>query len=451
MEGSLEVLCIALVMLFFVLTACCLTLTDKKVFVFHIATLLIGLALIDVYIPTLIWLSFGNEDLAPWLDPFSTRELLLGVVFYTIFYIVMIFTFVAVSHVDKENWIEAFKMDPPLGEWKLIALLICVAFIFLLSLTYEVASFGGIQNWLFLKFTVRFDPTAKERDLLEVFLKLVPWRSMFNTLCFVAFFFRYKLRKPLVYGFFVPSIAVLFAISTSFRGSVLVFLLGLLFVENLRIFTHGKIGISGGFGIGRESIFKIKYVIWSVFILFSFLMYGFFRGIYVNEALGQRHSDMSIIFKVFNQGSGVQGIASIMRRYGEDVEFLFGKTYLDMMLLPIPRVIYTSKPEWYGIDDITTGMGWPESTQSAVTLPGEAYANFGWLGLLLAVVFGLGFGLFVRALNNANGIYMMLYPSILLPVVFVANWMSFTAVMNMFFPTIFTILLLYILKTRFLL
>ena len=73
-----------------------------------------------------------------------------------------------------------------------------------------------------------------------------------------------------------------------------------------------------------------------------------------------------------------------MRRYGHDLDFLMIKHIL-MLLLLIPRAIYKSKPEWYGIDDITTGMGWPSSSQSAVTMPGETYANFGWFGLFVAV------------------------------------------------------------------
>ena len=77
-----------------------------------------------------------------------------------------------------------------------------------------------------------------------------------------------------------------------------------------------------------------------------------------------------------------------MRRYGHDLDFLMGKTYIDMLLLPIPRAIYKSKPEWYGIDDITTGMGWPSSSQSAVTMQVKLTQIFGWFGLFVAVFYG---------------------------------------------------------------
>ena len=84
--------------------------------------------------------------------------------------------------------------------------------------------------------------------------------------------------------------------------------------------------------------------------------------------------------------------------------------------MPIPRAIYKSKPEWYGIDDITTGMGWPSSSQSAVTMPGEAYANFGWFGLFVAVFYGVFFGLFLKFINSRGGVYTTLYASVIIPV-----------------------------------
>jgi hypothetical protein len=195
---------------------------------------------------------------------------------------------------------------------------------------------------------------------------------------------------------------------------------------------------------------KLKYYIFAFVVVGAFLTYGALRGAYVNEVLDRESSDkQSTIVKVLSQGSGIQGISAVMRRYGEDVDFLMGKTYIDMLLLPIPRVIYTSKPAWYGIDDITKGMGWPSSSQSAVTMPGEAYANFGWFGQLIAVLYGIAFGMFLKYINNKGGIYIVLYAAIIIPVIFVSNWMAFTGIMNMFFPTVFLVCMLWLINVRF--
>ena len=204
------------------------------------------------------------------------------------------------------------------------------------------------------------------------------------------------------------------------------------------------------FGIGKETINKPRYYVFALLVVTAFLGYGAIRGAFVDQALGQESEEKtSIIYKVLNQGSGIQGVSGVMRRYGEDLDFLMGKTYVDMLLLPVPRVIYKSKPEWYGIDDITTGMGWPSSSQSAVTMPGEAYANFGWFGLFIAALYGIFFGLFLRFINTKGGVYTVLYASVIIPVIFVSNWMAFTGIMNMFFTTLFLIIMLFLINTRF--
>ena len=193
----------------------------------------------------------------------------------------------------------------------------------------------------------------------------------------------------------------------------------------------------------------MKYAIFSMFVVSAFLTYRAVRTALVNEALGQAKNEQNVVVKVLSQGSGLQGISAILRRYGKDVDYLYGKTYFDMFLLPIPRVIYTSKPSWYGVDDISTGMGWPKSTQSAVTMPGEAYANFGWFGLIVPIILGTILGLILKLIFTKAGLFFVIYPSIIIPCLFVSNWISFTGLMNMFFPTIFTFCLLFLLKTKF--
>ena len=234
-----------------------------------------------------------------------------------------------------------------------------------------------------------------------------------------------------------------------FRGSILIFLLGLFLWSILRIYIHKKYNYDSPCRIGNETIHKPKYYIFAVLVVMSFVSYGV-RTIYIDTVLNRPKTQESVVYKIVNQGSGIQGVAGVMRKYGKDVDYLMGKTYFDMLLLPIPRSIYTSKPEWYGIDDITVGMGWPATTQTAVTMPGEAYANFGWFGQFVAMVFGIFFGLlFLKFANQKGGIFMVLYPSVIIPVIFVSNWMSFTGIMNMFFPTLFITLMLYFIMIKF--
>jgi hypothetical protein len=399
--------------------------------------------------PSVLWTIYGHESKPEFLNSFTNSELFLGFLYYIMFYIIMFLTMMIFSKANQVRWLISYKEDNYYIKSRINIFLLVTGTFFLLGLLYEINSYGGLSEWLFNKFTLRFNPTVRDRSILEMFLKTIPWRSLFNALVFLAFLYRYKFNQPKIYGIFLPLVGVIFSLTTSYRGSILIFLLGLFFMENIRIYIHKKEKYTSFFGVGKETLHKLKYYVFAFAIVSAFLTYGALRGAYVDEVLNQEPDKQSTVYKVLSQGSGIQGVSSIMRRYGEDLDFLMGKTYIDMLLLPIPRAIYTSKPEWYGIDDITRGMGWPESTQSAVTMSGEAYANFGWIGLFIAVLYGMFFGIFLRYINNKGGIYIVLYASVIMPMIFVSNWMGFTGIMNMFFLTVFLICMIYLINVKF--
>tara|TARA_B100001057_G_C22871553_1_gene959217 strand:- start:2975 stop:4330 length:1356 start_codon:yes stop_codon:yes gene_type:complete len=448
MNLNIEIFLILIFIVFFTIFGILVSLKSKLFMFFHVVPFLIILSMIDVFFPAVLWLSYGNVDIPPWLNPFTSKEIISGVLYYTIFYIIMIFMIILTSKNKITSLILSYDNTFVKLKRRLNFYILVTGFIFCAGLYIEIKSYGGLNQWIFYNFTVRFNPTAKEKDALDIFFQFIPWRSLFNALCFLAFFFRYKFNRPKLYGFIIPLFGALFALTTSFRGSIFAFFLGLLFMENLRIFIHNNLNEYHLYGKGKESIFKIKYLIISGLIVSSFFVYGTLRSAYVNFELKQNKTEISAVYKMLNQGSGLQGVSGIIRSYKKDVELLKGKTFIDMLLLPIPRSIYTSKPEWYGVADVTRGMGWPESTQPAVTMPGESYANFGNLGLLIAVLYGLFFGFILKFFKKKGGIYIVLYPTVLIPLIFTSNWMSFTGVMNMFFPAIFTIFLIYIINIR---
>jgi hypothetical protein len=132
------------------------------------------------------------------------------------------------------------------------------------------------------------------------------------------------------------------------------------------------------------------------------------------------------------RGEGLVGLSSIIAYYPSHQQFLGGQTIRDMLLLPVPRSIWHDKPAWYGIAQITRGEGEPASTQSAVTIPGELYANFGPLGLLGMLFYGTLFGFFHKLRNGRRFRYA--YAAILLPLMFVTFWMSTTGLINGLLP-----------------
>jgi hypothetical protein len=421
---------------------------NKKYGIFYISTIYLFLSLVDTYIPSLLWITNNQNNRPQWLVRYSNSELSLGLLYYTSFYLLMILTLIFFSKKNIKKWVDSYDADFTFIKKRINIFLLITGGLFIIGLMYEINSYGGFSEWVFNKFTIRFMPTVNNFSLVEYFLIFIPWRNLFDTLVYVTFLYRYRLSKPKLYGAVLPIVSIVFSLTTSHRGSILLFLIGLFFVEYIRIFIHKKYNYNSSYGIGRETFYKLKYFSFSIIIIGSFLIYGKIRANYLNEVLDREKDKRSTIYSVLNQGSGLQGISSIMRRYGNDLDFLMGKTYIDMLLLPIPRSIYTSKPEWYGIDDITKGMGWPRSTQSAVTLSGESYANFGWFGLTIAIVYGIFFSLLLRLLHNMGGIYIVLYGTVVIPLIFMSNWMAFTGMMNRLMPSLCMYIILLIISFK---
>lgn len=144
------------------------------------------------------------------------------------------------------------------------------------------------------------------------------------------------------------------------------------------------------------------------------------------------------------RGEGLVGLAHIIEFY-ERNEKLGGKTYKDSLLMPVPRAIYPEKPTWYGAADITRPMDGRKS-QDAVTIAGEAYANFGVAGVLLAVVWGAAIYL-LTWLTRIQG-YVVIYPSLLVPAVISAMWMGSIGLVNQLVGYVIAWAIIYASKTK---
>jgi hypothetical protein len=183
---------------------------------------------------------------------------------------------------------------------------------------------------------------------------------------------------------------------------------------------------------GKSKSNKIFFIL----ILLGFFLFTSYGGIrnYYNSNSTTQNNPLSFKESLLLEGArlfrgeGLIGFTRIINAYPNSVDYLLGKTYLDTMLLIVPRSIYTTKPEWYGVSDISRGMGGPDTTQDAVTVPGEAYANFGPTGISLVVIFGALYGFFHRYKNHSR--YKYAYAFIIIPSIFPLFWMSLTGFVN---------------------
>jgi len=121
----------------------------------------------------------------------------------------------------------------------------------------------------------------------------------------------------------------------------------------------------------------------------------------------------------------------LLSHYSNDYDYEFGKTYINVIYIFIPRFIFTSKP----VFTMALG-GWytlVSSGSTPITFWGESYINFSWFGIIICS-FLLGIFikyfdyLFVKMADKPFWCFVYLYCAIkifLLPMEAFVIWMSY--------------------------
>lgn len=404
--------------------------------VFHPFVILFGVSIIDVYFPGAVWSLTQVPTQPEWVAPLTAYDVIKGIMIYLASYLFMIAGYFLLRAFVAKT---VKKVTYTLKESVFISLLWILLGLCILQLAMTVMSFGSIPEWFYHKIMLRWDGGLGDERETSAF-ELLPLRIAFSMLVILGFYSRSTLRRPVMLGYFFPVMGLLLAALTFFRGSILVYLLGLLFAERAR--TNNNVAQKHS-AIKSTAVIDKTLIKWGAIAVSLFLVYGAARQQLSDETWSETGASTSSSTTIpFAKGDGLVGVASIVKFFDGTKDIFMGKTYLDMLLLPVPRFIYTSKPKWYGIDDITRSMGWAESTQSAVTMPGEAFANFWYFSLAFMIILGLFFGLIERfaCVNGEFG--LILYPSVLIYIVINSNWMAFTGIANQLMPTILCTIIL---------
>lgn len=392
-------------------------------------SLLLVLSLVDIIGGALIVIIYGAPDLPYWFRPPPDDQ---SVFFAVIIYTMSVAFFGAGYFVARSFRNNTPKGTVTMGEGRLRAgmahaLFALSAICHIGYLSIQVRRAGSLSEYVSLKFKVRWTPEVVE---LKTFTELVVERlgsAMLAVLILVTatlFYFRHVHNKPVLWGLVLPAMGWLACATTFFRGTQLLLFLALLMAENERLRNAGS--------ASSTRVRKARVAVLAAVAIAGFASYGTIRNYYSSQEWGERANASDAVeaeLRRASSGAGLLGLSAILQHYPERTDYFYGRTFLDMLLLPVPRLIYTSKPTWYGIDDITRAMGWPISTQSAVTVPGELWANFGIFGLPLSALGGAALGLAYRL---RHGRYFFAYSVIMLQVLLVGFWMSFTGVVNTF-------------------
>jgi hypothetical protein len=321
-----------------------------------------------------------------------------------------------------------------------IVMFFCIVWIFL-SLKMSIASYGSIQDYLAIKFMrIEYGHSLTYESFLHEYLVKFEQLFLYVFLMMVMILFYYKDRysHKFSWGVFFPILGWVLTLLTFQRGTQLNFFI-MLYLTMLFSFESYRITSNAiGFNIRKPNLINRTSVKIGLLAFILFMAYGSARNA-GNTVYSE--SDQSVVsessyltdsvlmeIRRFVRGEGLLGFTWIYNSYPDTSDYLIGKTYVDMLLLPVPRLIYPSKPEWYGVADITRSMGAPESTQDAVTMPGESYANFGLFGMVLMIMWGMTFGWFFQYRYSPR--FKFIYIIMLSQLVTVTAWMSFTGFMN---------------------
>jgi hypothetical protein len=388
-------------------------------------TMFLGMAVIDIYIPAALFFSVGLE-LPPWLS---------GVARDVTFQALLVFTAGALcfalgyAMADRGALSTHVALLPSHNRIVLLAAVVALAFFW--GMAADVLAAGGVREYLSERLMNRFAHPTGQSGLASLLLSI---RGSLVPILFVlaGAAFDNRRARPFL-GFGLPVLAAGAAATLLLRGTLLTLLFGLAVVERSRLHDLEAAGSAGA----AEQAHRINNRIVAVCVMSVtlFVAYGTVRNYLTQEAYSGRATiaqASSAELGRFVRGEGFVGLLGIIDAYPRDVPFMHGRTIRDMLLLPVPRALWPSKPTWYGIDDITRSMGWPASTMSAVTMPGELYANFSFWGIPLMWLYGWFFG-------GAHGhrfhpLFRYVYAFVIVPMMLPTFWMAFTGFVNQLVP-----------------
>jgi oligosaccharide repeat unit polymerase len=407
-------------------------LKDKKAGYFGTVQILLLLSLFDTAIPGILWSLYGFNQTVEWKNDLSEFELVKGLSFYIVFYLIMLFFYYCNSLLNNKNTIIRNLF---INEKRFLKISIVIITLWIITLFLQIQSAGGISEYFLKKAIQRWSGALDDSGSSNIVLTILnyfKWDFIINAITLLGIYNLNKFKYTFFWKYFLPLLCLIIAALTFFRGAIVTVLVGLFFIAYLNRDKRKKIRLS----LSKLVTFMIAIIFFFAFSLTRDSLQS------ENTNSGEIVDKQSYLFNLFSQGSGIEAVSHIVARYGNDLDFFCGKTYFDMLLLPIPRSIYTTKPEWYGIDDITRKMGWAESSQSAVTIPGESYANFGWFGFFLAPLYGVFLSRLNNFLSRDDSPLFIIYPTIVIAGVMVSNWMAFTGIMNLFITFIILYFLL---------
>ena len=396
-------------------------------------------AALDVFLPAAVFLLTDPPPLAEWMLPLQEDDIatsalvyVISLLFFTAFYF-----FASLDGSGDTDTAWGALADVKLKLGPLYTGLALAGGWYVLHQVTLVNRSGSFDSYLANKFRERYQPDvfASKNVVDFVFNQFASaMLPVFLVLVGILFFFRYRHGKRVLWGWVLPVVAWLLTLSTFYRGYQLNLFLSLAFIETSRRRVE-RLRPESGLGAAQATRARrgltVRAKILATVAVVLFMLYGAFRQYNSSHQYGRPVSFTAALVDQggeLTRGWGVIGLTSILHFYPEGQDHLGGNSIVTTFFMPVPRSLWPGKPERYGAEEVTRRMGWPITTQSAISMPGELYANFGLLGVPMVGAFGLLFGAIYR--RRLRPRLFFVYAFFLPYSVLLTHWMSSTGFMT---------------------
>ena len=418
----------------------------------NIFTLYYLFVLVDIFIPALSMLLTGEMPLKGSHIPIFSREevaygSIIAVVSFAFIYVGYVLT---ISIFNKKS--QASFRSVRLHYSRTIFLLIFMVTAFLITQFDTINRLGGPVEFFLSMVKERRSVAFSNETVASEFITTILGvsREISMGLCAIIFAERNQLglRKS---AWLILGLGLLLSLTSFYRGTILIY--GLMLIASQQLtFQKYSLNVSN---YQPEKFFKYikrqKRKLINIFILILILMtiFGSYRNVFYSKGWDNTMSQTEGFKKEFDrviEGAGLYSIVNIVDSFPAKAPFLEGSSIINQALRFIPRSIYPNKPLTYGAVEITDALGYPP-TGDPVTPVGEAWANFGFLGIPLTTFFGFLFG--IIEIMRFRGYFQYLYVTVGVTIVLEVSWFAFTGFMS-WLPSVilFGLLIPFIVKTK---
>lgn len=375
--------------------------------------IIVILAIVDVYIPAIMGSITGRYYSLPYDRPMDDSEAVNAILIEGFALLLLFIGYYITSIKNKVKDESRYYIKKK----TLFVLFLGSVLFYFLNMYFEIQSMGNLLDFYDSKVNRAYMNTSGNQTALGSMVYLIseivgPIRLITLSIVIInkdQFSFK---ERAFVYffTFLVPVFGLL-------RGSF----------ANIFVCIMASYEYISRNKVSRKNLVKkIKYIL--IAGVSVFIVYGGIRSMLSDQNLegGGSGSSFSENMVETLQGSVGPSLFAIVSsyRYQESHPLFWGQSYGEMLMFVVPRSILPNKPKVYGIQTLNIAKGYPEITMDAITMPGEAIMNFGILGLLIMLLWGVAFR-FIDGFKRYPRMKYYLAASIF-AIASTSNWMSFT-------------------------